>query len=155
MVQEEILRNISGTAEELKTLVEYYGTSIYEEQKRLNALLMDVIPKYERERQALMQSIENGVAVQLKGIKNQDEKSQIELICSCEKMLTDKLQWNPKKAAYCVQVIAVSLGVEVDTVKKINCPVKMEKELVKEPSQQTEKKKFHRKSPESLLNQRR
>ena len=60
----------SEVAKQLKTLIEQYGTALYDDPKRCRALLMDYCGDYKKEVHVLVSALENGIPGELLSSQN-------------------------------------------------------------------------------------
>lgn len=95
-------------------LVESHGIDLLEDTSRLNAFLMDLAPRSEKERKLVIMVLREGILSQIMKLINEDESNQKFGINKCVKQLVSDIWITEAAARYAVFVIANCVGVTVE-----------------------------------------
>ncbi len=95
-------------------LVASHGIDLLEDTSRLNAFLMDLAPRSEKERKLVIMVLREGVLSQIMKLINEDESNQKFGINKCVKQLVSDIWITEVAARYAVFVIASCVGVTVE-----------------------------------------
>lgn len=98
----------------LLSLVEAQGIDLLEDTSRLNAFLMDLAPRSEKERKLVIMVLREGVLSQIIKLLNEDEDNQKFGINKCIKQLVADIWITEVAARYAVFVIANCIGIKVE-----------------------------------------
>lgn len=98
----------------LKEVIDQYDIEVINDVKRVNAILMDYVPKLQRERKLIISALKEGVASELlKSVAlSDDEKKQS--ATRCIKQLVSDIWVTESAAYYAVSSIAFAIGLNVD-----------------------------------------
>ncbi len=98
----------------LKEVIDRYDIEIINDVKRVNAILMDYVPKLQRERKLVISALKEGIASDLlKAVAlSDDEKRQS--VTRCIKQLVSDIWVTESAAHYAVSSIAFAIGINVD-----------------------------------------
>lgn len=97
----------------LKKVLENYDVEITD-IKRINALLMDYVPKLQRERKLIVSALKEGVGMELLKAKELTESEQKQAATRCTKQLISDIWITESAAFYAVTSIAFAIGIEVE-----------------------------------------
>lgn len=97
----------------LKEVLGSYDVEITD-VKRINALLMDYVPKLQRERKLIMSALKEGVGTELLKAKDLTESEQKQAATRCAKQLISDIWITESAAFYAVTSIASAVGIEVE-----------------------------------------
>lgn len=95
-------------------LVASHGIDLLEDTSRLNAFLMDLAPRSEKERKLVIMVLREGVLSQIMKLINEDESNQKFGINRCVKQLVLDIWITEVAARYAVFVIANCVGIKVE-----------------------------------------
>lgn len=104
----------------LKIIIEKYGVNILNEERRINALLMDYAPKLQRERKLIISALHEGIGAELFAAEDSSEPVIKQVITKCIKQLMADIWITEDAAEYAVLTIAQSIGIEISGDKKKN-----------------------------------
>lgn len=97
----------------LRNIVKTYGTGIFCEVHRVNALLMDFAPSQSRERKLIVSALEEGIALSLQNARIQNEADQQICLNRCIQRLIDETWVTEAAAQFAVNSIAFAYGMGV------------------------------------------
>lgn len=97
----------------LKKVLESHETEITD-VKRINALLMDYVPKLQRERKLVVSALKEGVGTELLKAKGLSTEEQKQAATRCAKQLISDIWITESAAYYAVTSIASAIGIDVE-----------------------------------------
>ena len=83
--------------------------------RRINALLMDYVPKLQRERKLIVSALREGIGVELSKTKKLTNSEQTQAAARCAKQLTSDIWITETAAFYAVTSIAFALGIDIES----------------------------------------
>ena len=96
----------------LKSITGRYGMEVLSDVRKVNALLMDYMPRSDRERKLIVSVMNEGVCPRLLKVREQDETQQQLQINRCVSQLAKDLWITEPAARYAVGALAQVLGLE-------------------------------------------
>lgn len=97
----------------LKEVIENYDIEITD-VKRINALLMDYVPKLQRERKLIVSALKEGAGTELLKAKELSNVEQKQAAMRCAKQLISDIWITESAAYYAVTSIASAIGIDVE-----------------------------------------
>lgn len=97
----------------LKGVIESHDVEITD-VKRINALLMDYVPKLQRERKLIVSALKEGVGAELLKVKELTTSEQKQAATRCAKQLISDIWITETAAFYAVTSIAFALGINLE-----------------------------------------
>lgn len=102
-------------SEVLRYIIEKYGMDLLKNPNRVNAFLMDLAPRAEKERKLIVHVLREGTALSLFNLKNKNPEQQKNGINKCIHHLIED-NWITEAAAYyAVITLANALNIYIDT----------------------------------------
>lgn len=101
---------ISGA---LKGIVEKYGSTILGDSNRINAFLMDYIPKHPKERKLIVSVLNEGVGEVLIKAAEGDCNNKSLAVERCVKRLVSEMWLSQEAVLFAVNIVAKALGYDV------------------------------------------
>lgn len=98
----------------LKEVIDKYELEIVSDIKRINAILMDYVPKLQRERKLIVSALKEGVAKELLKAKKLSAVEQKQCAMRCAKQLISDIWITESAASYAVTSIAFAIGIDVE-----------------------------------------
>ena len=98
----------------LKEAVDKYELDIVNDVQRINAVLMDYVPKLQRERKLIVSALKEGVAKELLKAKELSAAEQKQTAMRCAKQLISDIWITEAAASYAVTSIAFAVGIDVE-----------------------------------------
>lgn len=98
----------------LKEVIKNYDIEIIYDEKKVNAILMDYVPKLQKERKLIVSALKEGIAKELMKAKNLSPEEQKQSFTRCAKQLTSDLWLTEDASYYAVSSIAFAIGIDAE-----------------------------------------
>lgn len=95
----------------IDVIIEKYGHSILEDSNRMNALLMDYIPRAEKERKLIILVVREGIVAHLKKVVDEGAQQQKFVLDKCVRQLVESVWITEAAARYAVTILATAIGI--------------------------------------------
>ncbi len=107
----EPLKDKEKVSEIFCHVVEIFGLSLLEETHRLNAVLMDFMPQYEKERKLLLEAVKLGAARDLLSVKGKSDVDISSVSTRCKCYMEKELFIKESVAEYTIDLLVSALKI--------------------------------------------